>query len=55
MSQVLVISGHPELDSSYTNKVILNQLGDNISDIEVRRLIPCTQTTRLMLKRSSKR
>ncbi|GAL18790.1 NAD(P)H oxidoreductase YRKL [Vibrio maritimus] len=38
MSQVLVISGHPELDSSYTNKVILNQLSDNISDIEVRRL-----------------
>ncbi len=38
MSQVLVISGHPNLDASNTNKVILNQLTEHLSDVEVRRL-----------------
>ncbi len=38
MSQVLVISGHPNLDASNTNKVILNQLSDHFADIEVRQL-----------------
>ncbi|KFA98837.1 NAD(P)H-dependent oxidoreductase [Vibrio sp. ER1A] len=38
MSQVLVISGHPNLDASNTNKVILNQLSDHFDDIEVRQL-----------------
>ncbi|GEM78944.1 NAD(P)H-dependent oxidoreductase [Vibrio superstes] len=38
MSKVLVISGHPNLDSSYTNKVILKQAENNVHDIQVRRL-----------------
>lgn len=38
MSQVLVISGHPDLSASYTNTVIINELKNQIDDIEVRRL-----------------
>lgn len=38
MSQVLVISGHPDLNASYTNTVILEQIQSNLSDVEVRRL-----------------
>ncbi|GGA71723.1 hypothetical protein GCM10011369_11900 [Neiella marina] len=38
MSQVVVISGHPQLESSYTNKVILQQLSNEITDVEIRRL-----------------
>ncbi|WP_026971025.1 NAD(P)H-dependent oxidoreductase [Aliagarivorans marinus] len=38
MSQVLVISGHPDLDGSYTNSVIIDELAQRISNIEVRRL-----------------
>ncbi|MEZ9925871.1 FMN reductase [Vibrio breoganii] len=38
MSKVLVISGHPNLDSSYTNKVILEQAENNVHDVQVRRL-----------------
>ncbi len=38
MSNVLVISGHPNLDSSYTNKVILRELEDRITNIETRYL-----------------
>jgi len=38
MSQVLVISGHPDLSKSYTNTVILEELQNQISDIEIRRL-----------------
>ncbi len=38
MSKVLVISGHPNLDESYTNTVILDELKAGLSDIEVRRL-----------------
>ena len=38
MSKVVVISGHPNLDSSYTNKVILQQLTQDIESIDIRRL-----------------
>ncbi|MDG3086529.1 NAD(P)H-dependent oxidoreductase [Vibrio hannami] len=38
MSKVVVISGHPNLEESWTNKVILNELQDNIESIDVRRL-----------------
>ncbi|WP_375749229.1 NAD(P)H-dependent oxidoreductase [Vibrio sp. HN007] len=38
MSNVVVISGHPNLDESWTNKVILNELQENIESIDVRRL-----------------
>ena len=38
MSKVVVISGHPNLESSYTNKVILEQLNKQIESIDVRRL-----------------
>ncbi|NOH79197.1 flavodoxin family protein [Vibrio sp. RE86] len=38
MSKVVVISGHPNLESSYTNKVILETLNEQIESIDVRRL-----------------
>jgi len=38
MSKVVVISGHPNLESSYTNKVILQQLTQDVESIDVRRL-----------------
>ncbi|MFM5658070.1 NAD(P)H-dependent oxidoreductase [Aeromonas veronii] len=38
MSKVVVISGHPNLDNSYTNAVIIDKLMEKISDVEVRRL-----------------
>ena len=38
MSRVLVISGHPDIDKSYTNKVILAELEKQLPDVEVRRL-----------------
>ncbi|MFA0697932.1 NAD(P)H-dependent oxidoreductase, partial [Vibrio sp. 10N.222.49.C9] len=38
MSKVLVISGHPNLDLSYTNKIILEQAENNVHDVQVRRL-----------------
>ncbi|KLV03174.1 FMN reductase [Photobacterium aquae] len=38
MSHVLVISGHPNLESSNTNTVILNELERRIDSLEVRRL-----------------
>ncbi|SHG80248.1 NAD(P)H-dependent oxidoreductase [Ferrimonas marina] len=38
MSNILVISGHPDLSQSYTNTVILNQLKQARSDIHVRDL-----------------
>jgi len=38
MSKVLVISGHPNLDKSYTNKVIIDELMREIDQVEVRRL-----------------
>lgn len=38
MSQVLVISGHPNLESSYTNSVIIEQLQHQVDDVEVRHL-----------------
>ncbi|MGL5728817.1 MAG: NAD(P)H-dependent oxidoreductase, partial [Plesiomonas sp.] len=36
--QVLVISGHPNLATSYTNRLILEQLEQNTAHIQVRRL-----------------
>lgn len=38
MSKVVVISGHPNLESSYTNKVVLAQLQSTFSSIDIRRL-----------------
>ncbi|GAA6167386.1 NAD(P)H-dependent oxidoreductase [Sessilibacter corallicola] len=38
MSRVVVISGHPNLEKSHTNKTILNSLADSSLDIEIRRL-----------------
>ncbi|MEN9532051.1 MAG: hypothetical protein RIQ83_1275 [Pseudomonadota bacterium] len=38
MSQVLVISGHPNLSHSYTNQVILGALDQAIESLAVRRL-----------------
>lgn len=38
MSKVVVISGHPNLESSYTNKVVLAQLKSTFSSIDIRRL-----------------
>jgi len=38
MSKVVVISGHPNLEQSWTNKVILNQLESNVESIDIRRL-----------------
>ncbi|MGY3571215.1 NAD(P)H-dependent oxidoreductase [Vibrio paucivorans] len=38
MSRVLVISGHPDLEASYTNSVILQELSQQVDNIEIRRL-----------------
>ena len=38
MSKVVVISGHPNLEQSYTNTVILEQLHSALDDVEIRRL-----------------
>ncbi|WP_162048448.1 NAD(P)H-dependent oxidoreductase [Vibrio taketomensis] len=38
MSQVLVISGHPDLDSSYTNSVVLQLVSEQLDNVSVRRL-----------------
>lgn len=38
MSKVLVISGHPDLASSHTNSVILDELSFQLADVEVRYL-----------------
>lgn len=38
MSQVVVISGHPNLETSYTNKVILEQLQQEVEGVQIRRL-----------------
>lgn len=38
MSNVLVISGHPNLDESYTNNIILDELVTNLNQVSVRYL-----------------
>lgn len=38
MSNVVVISGHPNLNGSWTNKVILEQLESHVENIDIRRL-----------------
>lgn len=38
MSNVVVISGHPDLDKSWTNKVILQRIEDNVENVDIRRL-----------------
>lgn len=38
MSKVLVISGHPDLSHSFTNRVILGELEEAIAGVRVRRL-----------------
>ena len=35
MSKVVVISGHPNLEQSYTNTVILEQLHTALDDAEI--------------------
>jgi len=67
MSNILVISGHPNLEQSHTNTVILEQLHSELDNVEIRRLdslypnyqivawIACTRIIRLMLQQSSKR
>lgn len=37
-SKVLIISGHPSLEQSYTNSVILEQLHGALDNVEIRRL-----------------
>ncbi|MBM7074327.1 NAD(P)H-dependent oxidoreductase [Shewanella sp. 202IG2-18] len=38
MSNVVVISGHPELEKSYANSFILNQLDQKLDNLNIRRL-----------------
>ena len=38
MSQIVVISGHPDLEQSNTNTVILEQLHSGLDNVEIRRL-----------------
>ncbi|MTI11805.1 NAD(P)H-dependent oxidoreductase, partial [Sansalvadorimonas verongulae] len=38
MSKVVVISGHPDLERSYTNTIILDELQKKADDIEVHKL-----------------
>ena len=38
MSKTVIISGHPNLEQSYTNTVILEQLHSGLDSVEVRRL-----------------
>ncbi len=38
MSNVLVISGHPDLERSYTNTAIINAVENQLSNLEVRKL-----------------
>ena len=38
MSNVLVISGHPTLDTSITNQIILQQLQGQLDHLEIRKL-----------------
>ncbi|WP_419811975.1 NAD(P)H-dependent oxidoreductase [Bacterioplanoides sp.] len=37
-SKVLIISGHPDLEQSYTNSVILEQMHGALDNVEIRRL-----------------
>ncbi|CAM3550600.1 NAD(P)H-dependent oxidoreductase [Parendozoicomonas haliclonae] len=38
MSHVVVISGHPDLEQSFTNTVILDQLASRLDSVDIRRL-----------------
>lgn len=38
MSKILVISGHPNLETSFTNTLILDQLAANLPALSIRRL-----------------
>ena len=38
MSRILIISGHPDLQQSWTNRLIINTLEQEVSDLNVRRL-----------------
>lgn len=38
MSKVVIISGHPNLEGSYANKIILDEAAKNLDDVEIRRL-----------------
>jgi len=38
MSKVVIISGHPNLEASYTNKIILDEAVKGIDSVDIRRL-----------------
>lgn len=38
MSKIVVISGHPDLEQSHTNRIILDSLQTSLNDVEVRYL-----------------
>ena len=38
MSRILIISGHPDLQQSWTNRLIIDTLEQEVSDLNVRRL-----------------
>ncbi|KNC68098.1 NAD(P)H-dependent oxidoreductase [Pseudoalteromonas ardens] len=41
MNKVVVISGHPDLAASNTNRVILDEISQAVSEVEIRRLDEC--------------
>lgn len=38
MRKILIISGHPDLDVSHTNRLILARVAERVDEIEIRRL-----------------
>ena len=38
MRKILIISGHPDLDASHTNRLILARVAERVDEIEIRRL-----------------
>jgi glutathione-regulated potassium-efflux system ancillary protein KefF len=39
MSKVVIISGHPNLDASYTNNIILDKAAKGIDSVRVNELV----------------
>ncbi len=54
MSRILVISGHPDLQQSWTNKLIIDTLEQENRDIEVRRLDQCYPDFKIDVAREQK-
>lgn len=50
MSKVLVISGHPQLEKSYANALILRKLEKSLNDLEIHRLDECYPDYRINIK-----